>query len=471
MPAYGAIALPADASLPLGLIAEVVAAAGCRERRRRLLPAVAVMVFVLGCCLFCGEGYGEVARKLAGWLGPLAGRAGWPVPGTSALAKARRRLGVRPFELLFARLASPLAGPDTPGAAAFGRALLLLAIDGTTLDVPYTAANIAAFGAPHAGRRLPGGRAGGYPRVRLVTLAGCGTRGLADAVSGPRTASEQELAAAIAARGRVGPGMLVLADRNFCGHPQVAALAATGADVLIRARSSQQLPVLEALPDGSYRSMLPDPAASMRRHRRNGSRRRRGSALPPDTTPVPGIPIRVIEAEITARPAGGPPRTGRYRLITTIGDPAEAPAAQLAALYAQRWEAETGFRELKAFLRGPRRVLRSKDPAGVEQETWALLCAHQLITATRASAAAAAGLDPDRISYTVTLREIRRDITTAPRPSDMISEILTQPLPPRRHRTYPRETSASTATRRTARATWAGPITYKITIRAGPKYA
>src|SRR5215470_12937644 len=120
--------------LPLPLIEEVVGVAGVRERRRRLLPAVAVVVFVLGCCLFSGEGYGEVARKLAGWLGPLAGRGGWRVPGTSALAKARRRVGPGPFKMLFARLAGPVAGPAAPGAFAFGR--LLVALDGTVVDVP-----------------------------------------------------------------------------------------------------------------------------------------------------------------------------------------------------------------------------------------------------------------------------------------------------------------------------------------------
>ena len=246
MPAYRATALPGDATFPLALIEEVVAEAGAGERRRRLLPAAAVMVFVLGCCLFCGEGYGEVARKLAGWLAPLAGPARWQVPGTSALAKARRRLGARPFELLFARLAGPLAGPGTPGAHAFGR--LLAAIDGTTLDVAYTPANLAAFGPPPRGRE-----AGGFPQARVVTLAGCGTRGLADAVFAARTGkgtSEQALARQIAARGRLGRGMLVLADRNFCGHPVVAALTATGADVLIRLKSSQVMPVIEALPDG-----------------------------------------------------------------------------------------------------------------------------------------------------------------------------------------------------------------------------
>src|SRR5690242_1030589 len=146
LPAYRVTALPAGATVPLRLIGEVIAEAGCQERRRRLLPAAAVMVFVLGCCLFSGDPYGEVARKLACWLGPLAGRPAWQVPGSAALSRARRRLGSRPFELLFAKLAGPLAGPGTPGAAAFGR--VLVAIDGTSLEVPYTPANVAAFGTP-----------------------------------------------------------------------------------------------------------------------------------------------------------------------------------------------------------------------------------------------------------------------------------------------------------------------------------
>jgi len=452
------------------LIEEVVAEAESREQRRRLLPAAAVMVFVLGCCLFSGEGYGEVARKLADWLGPLAGRR-WHVPGSSALAKARRRLGIRPFELLFSRLAGPLADAGTAGAHAFGRRLLLMSVDGTTLDVPYTPANIAAFGLPHGG----GGGGGGFPQVRLLALIGCGTRGLAGAAFGPRKTSEQDLARKVAAGGALGPGDLVLADRNFSGHPVAAAITASGADVIIRARSCQLLPVLEELPDGSYLSVLPDPAAAQRRHGRNGDRRRRGSKLPPDTAPLPGIPVRVIEADITAWPAGGSPRTTRFRLITTLAGPAEAPAAQVAALYAERWESETGFRELKVFLRGAGRVLRSRDPGGVTQEIWALLCACQLIHATRAAAAAAADCDPDRVSYTVTLRAIRRRITAGPGSGPAaagraaVTEILARLLPVmRRSRSYPRALHTSTARRRAARATSLGTITYKITIAARP---
>jgi hypothetical protein len=453
-----------DVVLPLGLMEEVVAECGCRERRRRLLPALAVMVFVLGCCLFSGEGYGEVARKLAGWLAPLAGPGGWRLPGTSALAKARARLGAAPFERLFARLAGPLAGPETPGAAAFGR--LLLALDGTRLDVPFTAANVAAFGPPPRGS---GGAAGGFPQARLVTLAGCGSHGLADAVVGPRTgkgASEQALARQIAGHGRLGRGMLVIGDRNFSGYPVAAALAGTGADVLLRARSDQHLPVLEMLPDGSYRSVLPDPDAARALWRRNGQRRRRGSKLPPDSrSGLPGLAIRVIEADITITAAGQRPRTERCRLITTLAGPAAAPAGQVAACYAQRWEIENAYREIKVFTRGPGQVLRSRHPAGVTQEIWALLCACQLTHNARARAAEAGGHDPDRISYTITLRAIRRALTTGTDPASITAEALAALLPPaRRRRSYPRLTLGKTATRRNARTSPAGTVTYKITI-------
>jgi hypothetical protein len=461
--AYPVIGPEGDATFPLALIEEAVSAAGVRECRRRLLPAVAVVVFVLGCCLFSGEGYGEVARKLAGWLGPLAGPGGWTVPGSGALARARRRAGPAPLRLLFAALAGPLADPATPGAYMFGR--LLVALDGTTLDVPHTPANVAAFGPPPSRHG-----SAGFPQVRLVTLAACGTRGLLDVAFRGRAAagaSEQDLARRIAARGRLGAGMLVLADRNFCGYPVAAVLAATGADFLIRARAGQRFPVRKALPDGSYLSVLPSPAAARAWWHRNGERRRRGSPLPPDSrSTLPGVAIRVIEADITITPAGGPPRTERYRLITTLPDPGQAPAAQIAACYAQRWEIENGYREIKAITLSPGQVLRSCGPPGITQEIWALLCACQLTHAARASAAAAGGHDPDRISYTVTLRAIRRAITTTC--GNVAAEALAQLLPPRRRRSHPRLMGASTAKRRAVRAGLTATITYKITITSPP---
>ena len=184
-----------------------------------------------------------------------------------------------------------------------GSGALLLSVDGTFPDVPASEAAIAAYGQPPTVTST--GQAGGYPQLRLVTLIGCGTRGLTDAVFGPRKTSEQELTARIAGRGTLGPGMLVIADRNFCGYPVISALAATGADLLIRAKAGMVLPVLQALHDGSARTILPDPAASRARHNRNSLRRARGSALGPDTRPLRGF--RVPPSFRTADP---------YRIFT-----------------------------------------------------------------------------------------------------------------------------------------------------------
>jgi hypothetical protein len=438
--------------LPLGLLEECVAVAGVRERRRRLLPAVAVMVFVIGLCVFSGEGYGEVALKLAGWLPGLAGRAGWRVPGSSALARARRRLGVAPFRELFARLAGVGA---TQGAEAFGR--VLVALDGTRLEVPATPQNVAAFGPPPSG--------GAFPQVRVVTAAGCGSHGLADAVFGPTRRSEQELARKIARRGRLGAGMLVLADRNFGGYPVVCGLTRTGADVLIRVKSTQWLPPLQMLPDRSWLSVLAEPGSG-RAHRVARHRARRYGR--PQPGPPDGITVRVIEFSLLVTAAGEPQRTECYRLITTLLDPAVAPAADLAACYARRWEIETSYQEMKIATLGAGQTLRSCHPAGIAQEIWALLCTCQLITAARTSAGLAAGLDPGRISWTITLRALRRAITTMPGDPGawqaIGAEAASQPLPPRRQRSYPRHTALTTIRRRHKRASHTGAISYQITI-------
>jgi hypothetical protein len=457
--AYGASFGEGDATFPLALIEEAVGAAGVREQRRRLLPAVAVVVFVLGLCLFSGEGYREVACKLGGWLGPLAGRGGWRVPGTAALARARRRVGPAPLRVLFARLAGPLADAGTPGAWACGR--LLVALDGTVLDVPYTPANIAAFGPPPVRRG-----AGPCPQVRLVTMAACGTRGLIDAVFGGRRASEQDLACKIATRGRLRRGMLVIADRNFCGYPSAACLAATGADVLIRVKSSQWLPVLERLPDGSARSVLAEPASG----RRHAFARHNGHLLP---GPPAGLPVRLIEADITLTPAGGTARTGHYRLITTLLDPVQAPAGAVAACYAQRWEIETSYREIRNQLPGnqgihPRRRAdtalqrpRRHRPGNLGPALH--LPAHPHRPRPRRRHQRRPRPRPDLLHHHPARHPPRHHQRHRHQHRHRSAGL---PAAPRRQRSYPRLTPASTTQRRTARANLTGTITYNITITA-----
>jgi hypothetical protein len=412
------------------LVDEVVAGCGVVQQRVRALPARVVMYFVLAMCLFSGEGYPAVIRQLLSGLEVWRLAPGYRVPTSSALAKARRRLGTGPVRELFHRLAGPLATAATPGAGAFG--LLLVTWDGSFLEVPDTPANGRVFGYP--GRGLA---RGGYPQVRLMTLAGCGSRGLIDAVFGPRDVSEQKMAARLTRALR--PGMLLLADRNFPGHDLWAKAAGTGADLLWRVPGSRLLPAGQVLSDGSWLSVLATPAAARRRARA----RYAGRPLPA----MAGITVRVIEFIITTTGPGGQPRSERYRLATTLLDCQHAPAGQLAAVYARRWDAETGYGDLKTRLRGTRTVLRSKDPAAISQEIYALLATCQAVHIIAARAAHTAGIDPRRISFTATIRVLRRQVTHQAALSTRrlhhalaatTTEILSQQHPPRRTRTSPR---------------------------------
>jgi hypothetical protein len=410
---------------------EVVELAGCREKRRRLLPARVVVYFVLALCLFSGAdsvsppGYRSVMRWLTNGLRHLHGTR---LPTSPALTRARQRLGSKPLELLFDRCRGPLASAATPGASAFG--LRLVAWDGTDLDVAATPANRAAFGlAAQAGN----------PKLRLMALIECGTHALLDAAfDGVARASEHALARRLLHALR--PGMLLLADRAFPGYDLWALAAATGAHLAWRMKSNWVLPPARLLPDGSFLSVMPTPAEGRRRARA----RHTGKTLP-------GLPaghtVRVIEYTVTTHNADGATKTESYRLATTLLDPRQAPAARLAALYHQRWESETSYAELKTRLRGTGFTLRSKSPDLACQELLAFLTVYQALRTLQARAAHHAGIDPRRISFTTTIR-IARDhassqtqatplnLTRAHRQA--ITDLIADPLPPRRNRRYQR---------------------------------
>ena len=164
------------------LVEEVIELTGCREKRQRLLPARVVMYFVLGLCLFSGAdsmgppGYRSVMRSLTNGLRHLHGLA---LPSSSALTRARQRLGSKPLELLFDLRRGALAAVGTLGAFAFG--LRLVAWDGTGLDAADTPADAREFGVTQ----------GGNPQLRLLALIECGTHAVIDAVFDgvPRPAS------------------------------------------------------------------------------------------------------------------------------------------------------------------------------------------------------------------------------------------------------------------------------------------
>lgn len=378
------------AQFPDALIEGVLDETGRREQRRRDLPAALMVRYVIALALFPSDGYDEVMRQVRvadDWL-----RSGAPVvkiPATTAITSARDRLGPEPVKLVFTRTAVPMAVPDKT-VGGFYRRWRVCAIDGTSMLVPDSAENAQAFGKPgnDAGE-------GALPQIRVLGLVECGTRALLAAsfggTGGTKAASEQALVGDLL--GSFTPGMLILADRNFLGFDMWERCAATGADLLWRAKKDTVLPVVEELPDGSYLSYLAEPGT-----RRQGRR----------------ITVRVIEYTLDRDPATGEPlpasKSETYRLVTTVTDPIAAPAAELAAVYAQRWEEETMLKEIKVAQQDARLVLRSKTPERVEQEIWGILALHRALRKLIHDAALTAGIDPDRLSFTHAVKVVRRQI-------------------------------------------------------------
>lgn len=270
----------------------------------------------------------------------------------------------------------PIAEKHTQGA--WYRDWRLISLDGSTLDVADTAENEEAFGRPGASRG-----SSAFPKIRFVALLENGTHVLWAAVMDKYAVDELTLAEGVVTGLR--KGMLCLADRFFPSYKLWRTASKTGADLLWRTRQNARLEVDKRLPDGSYLSRI-YASTSDRRNERNG------------------IVVRVIDYRLKDVKDA----ESVYRLITTVLDPEQAPAKELAALYHERWEIETALDELKTHLRGAQIVLRSKTPELVKQEFFGLLMAHFAIRGLMHEAALKAGEDPDRLSFLHSVRVVQR---------------------------------------------------------------
>jgi len=385
-------------SVPRDAVDEAVAAAGKGARRSDgKLPPHVMVYFAMALALFAEEDYEEVAARLTETLASWGcWDQSWATPTAGGLTQARKRLGPEPLELLFDKVAVPVAGELTRGA--FLRHWRLMAIDGFELDVPDTPANAAAFGYPAGAREHPA-----FPKVRVVTIGECGSHAKVAAQMGPvggKVASEQALARRMF--GQLQEDWLLIADRGFYNWPDWQAAAATGAALLWRVKADLRLPVLDLLPDGSYLSLVAKPTLHDKARNKLIAAARAGER----PGPALAMRIRVIEYEIPDRDGDG---SGELiALITTITDPALADAQELAQAYCQRWEEETGNDQLKTCLRGHGKVLRSKSPGMARQEVYGYLLTHYAVSALICRAATEADIDPDRVKFLRTVRIIRR---------------------------------------------------------------
>ena len=368
---------------PPELVDEVIAEVGRTEQRHRSLPARVMAYFSIGMALYWEGSYEDVLAQLTDGL---SWASGWTEmyspPSKSAIFQARARLGAEPLKALFERVAKPIGGEQTPGVWLAGRRLV--AIDGMCLDVADTTANDVHFGRPGVNK----GEQAAFPQARVVALAECGTHAVFAAEIGIYSDSEATLAERLL--DRLVPGMVLTADRGFFSYALWRKALATGADLLWRIRTDRSGPKpthIEDLPDGSWLAHL---------HQTHSAAARREEPML----------VRVIDYTID----DGREHPDTYRLFTTMTDPHEVSATDLAAAYTQRWEVELAFDELKTHQRGPRTVLRSKSPDLVLQEIWGHLCCHYAIRSLMAEAATHSGHDQDRVSFVAALRITRQTL-------------------------------------------------------------
>jgi len=400
-------------------ITGALAATGTASLRRRKLPAEYVVWLVIGMALFRDRGIPEVVQHLDLVRPTPTGARGSVSRG--AIVQARSRLGPAPLAALFTQTAGVWAG--AAAAASRWRGLAVYGVDGTTLRVPDTPANAATFGRPGTSH----GGAAGYPQLRLVVLLVLRQHLLAAAALGPYGHSEPALATTLWPQ--LPDNALVILDRGFTAYATFHTLGdpARGRHWLVRVRTGRgalRWRVVQRLGRGD------DLVEWTPTHPHE---RTLGRALPPT----------LRARALCVQPRGFRP----YVLLTSLLDPVAYPAAELGALYHERWELEVAFDEVKTHTLARAETLRSQAPARVEQEVWGLLLGYNLVRFLMARAALRAGVPPLRLSYwhaVLLLRGFWQSAWysppgTLPRHVDtLLEQLALLVIPARRHRRYPR---------------------------------
>lgn len=362
---------------PAERVQQILDTHGVGSQRVRSFPALTAAYYCMALSLYPEAAYEDVFCVVAQGLAWMNPKQPAPTLAKSSISAARSKIGCAPLQALQESCCVPLANPKAHPHAFFA-GLRLVAIDGSNFEIPDERDNAKVFG-------YPGSRTGqaGYPQAQCAVLIECATHAILGANLGPYRAAEWDICQPLLAR--LAPGMLCLADRGFNGYGHWKAALDTGAQLLWRCVANRQLPVVKALDEGSYLSVIyPDTKS---RRSRSGE-----------------ITVRVIDYGLPGVPGAEP----RYRLITSLLDPAKAPALELATLYHERWEIEGVFDELKTHLAQRRRTLRSKTPDGVRQEFIGWVLAHYAVCWLMHQAASAHRLEQRRLSFTGHVHLLRR---------------------------------------------------------------
>ena len=397
-------------------IAAALAATGAASVRRRKLPAEYVVWLVIGMGLLRDRSIAEVVRHLHLVL-PGVDPPGRPQVTGGAIVQARDRLGDQPLAALFATTAAHWATASADEHR--WRGLAVYGVDGSQLRIPDTPENDQTFGRPPSGR----GRAG-YPQVRIVALMVLRSHLLAGLVVGASEEGEVTLAASLWPE--LPEASLTILDRGFLSYLLFHQIQAQRPNRhwLTRAKKNLRWHVRQRLGPNDYVVDLPVHRNLRRAH--------------------PELPEILPARALRCQRRGFRPQT----LLTSLLDPATYPAAEIVALYHERWELEIGFDEVKTHTLEREEALRSRAPERIRQEIWGLAIGYNLVRLEMARVAAHAAVAPQRISYRHTLMLIRNFWLTAwlappgvlPRRLEALQHELTLLLlPPRRsERRFPR---------------------------------
>lgn len=401
-------------------IERALQATGKASVRRRKLPAEYVVWLVIGMALLRDRSIQEVVRHLAlAWPGADRHR---PSVSGGAVVQARDRLGAQPLAWLFEHTAEGWASVSADEHR--WRGLAVFGVDGTTLRVPDSPENAAAFGRPGTSR---GGPAAGYPQVRVVALMVLRSHLLATLALGPYRDSELTLAE------RLWPTLrdrsLLIMDREFATYALFQRLADPSRQRhwLTRAKTGKNAPKLQTVQRLGPKDAIVELRPSHYIRHLN-----------------PALPEALRVRAIRYHKRGFRPQI----LLTSLLDPVAYPAAEIVELYHERWELELSFDELKTHtLEREEALLRCKAPERIKQELWGLAIAYNLVRLAMARVARKANVLPTRISYRHAVNFIRLFWLTAhlispgalPRRLDGLhQELALLILPPRRPRQFPR---------------------------------
>lgn len=349
-----------------------LAATGKASVRKRRLPAEQVVWTVVGMGLMRSRPIKEVVDTL-----DLALEDRKPVVA-SAVSQARDRLGSEPMKWLFERTGATW-GHRSAGLHRW-HGLSIYALDGTTLAVPDSTENRATFGGAKAGA---GRGESGYPLVRGVALMAARSHLLVAArFGGYAVASEIALARGLF--NEVPDRSLTLIDRNFLIASVLVGLSRGGEDRhwMTRAKSNTRMTVIETLGRNDTLVELPVSPAARRAD--------------------PGLPTSFRARAVTYSRKGFPPST----VLTSLTDRERFPAAEIVAMYHERWEIELAYDEIKTEMLGAGPTLRSQKPDGVLQELYGVVLAYNLVRLEMERVALREGLAPTRLSFVISYRMI-----------------------------------------------------------------